>query len=364
MRRLFWGLLTVISLSSHMVMADEFQTIDPVLDRQFVADLGLFQLGQPLPKRFNLLIVGQDNSNSRSRRDGRLLLGSRADVILVLSMDTSSGQSTLLSIYRGNDPGSGCRNRIGRSPSSDMINGVYSLGGREEFIPCLEGMLEQRLRMDSAFSNLLDEHDQFKVHAFFEGTRSSTIRPVAEQSLEVVMANTWTFTSIYGLSAIGAAMDVLVNGNDIQGALDDVGDYLSIELKERDAYRAAGYQRAFNFATVISTALGWSAYGIERHKDENYQFLGRYFGEVIANNFSASHDFNALEEDVFLRGGGHLLKETCYRNNVSPVRIVQWGNSSSSFVIYENGQFDFSHSAGALDELKIVPIIPAPPNCD
>ncbi len=361
---------------SAVTYAREFQVIQPALDQDFLNQLGMYQLGTPLPQRFNLLIVGQDNSTNRRKRDDRYLLGSRADVIMVLSINTADGSSTILSIYRGNSPGSRCQNKIGHTPSDALINGVYAIGGREEFIPCLEGMIEQRLEQNESFAALLDENGEFKIHAFFEGTRTHTIRPVARASFDVVMDNKWAFTSVYGLSAMGAAMDVLMNDSDLQSALDDemsaeqeqaieeASDYLLIELKERDIYKAGGYQRSFNFATVIATVLGWAAYGINQYKDDDYDFLGRYFGDIITNNFSASHTFQDLEDSVFMNNGQHLLVSTCYTQGVSPVRVIQWGESSSSYVVYENGKLDLSRAQGILRTLKLVPIVPEPPSCN
>lgn len=368
-----WILLSLfVSVSSFAV--DEYQTVNSQADAKFISSLGLYKIGSVLPKRFNLLIIGQDNSNSKKSTGGRASLGSRADVIMVLSLDTARGASTILSIYRGNSPDDGCSAKLGHGPSSDMINGVYSIGGRQEFIPCLEGMLEKRLHMNPQFFDLLDENGEFPIHAFWEGTRTYTVGPVAKDSLRTVLNNKVAFTSTFGFSAIGAALDVLWHGKDIQSVLNSeepvqVSDknvdshYLIVELKEREAYKAAGYQRAFNFASVIATILGWSAYGIEQYKNEHYEFLGRFFGDVINKNFSSSHDFKVLEKDVFMRSGGHLLGAACFNQNVCPIRIIQWGEQAASYSVYENGKFRVHGPAGLLNYLKVVPILPNPPSC-
>lgn len=367
-----------LSIFPWAVRAAEFQTINPALDGAFVSELGLYQFGDALPSHFNILIVGQDNSSNRRTIDGRPVLGSRADIIMVLSISTSAGQATISSIYRGNRPSPGCVRKLGFTPSSDIINGVYTEGGREQFIPCVEGMLEERFQENQEFAELLDQNGEFQIHAFFEGTRTHTIGPVARQSFEIVKNNKWEFISTFGMSAFGAAMNVLNNGEAIQTSLsgdvvddaleavdtEDIADYLIVELKERDAYKAAGYQRAFNFATVIADVIGWTAYGIDQYKNENYEFLGRFFGDVISQNFSTSHDFNLLEQNVLKQNGDHLFRQMCFVEGRSPVRIVQWGSNASSYVVYENGEFKTDHAAGSLRDLEIVTIVPTPPSCN
>lgn len=367
-----------LSIFPWALRAAEFQTINPALDGAFVSELGLYQFGDALPSHFNILIVGQDNSSNRRAIDGRPLLGSRADIIMVLSINTSTGQATISSIYRGNRPSPGCVQKLGFTPSSDIINGVYTEGGREQFIPCVEGMLEERFQANQEFAGLLDQNGEFQIHAFFEGTRTHTIGPVARQSFEIVKNHKWEFISTFGMSAFGAAMNVLNNGEAIQTSLsgdvvddaleavdtEDIADYLIVELKERDAYKAAGYQRAFNFATVIADVIGWTAYGIDQYKNENYEFLGRFFGDVISQNFSTSHDFNLLEQNVLKHNGDHLFRQMCFSEGQSPVRIVQWGSHSSSYVVYENGEFKTDHAAGSLRDLEIVTIVPTPPSCN
>jgi hypothetical protein len=257
-----------------------------------------------------------------------------------------------------------------------------TLAGRRQFIPCLEGMLARRLVLLPGGEEFLNEQGEFEIHAFFEGTRNNTIGPVARESVNVVSNNLSTFAWLYGAKSIAAAFDLLKNGSDLQAALEEpaidealqaqlegvdteeLSDYLIVELKERDAYKAAGYQRAFNFASVVATALGWSAYGIHHRKSQDYQFLGHFFGEVIDQNFSASHLFTELEEEVFMSENGHLLASTCFQSGASPVRIIQWGHRADAYLIYEGGEFDRSQAGGLISFIQGVPILPDPPSCD
>lgn len=369
------ALLVSVCLISLNVSAREFQTIDPEQDQEFINSLGMYQIGAPVPERFNLLIVGQDDGGSSSKKK-RASLASRADILMVLSMELATGKMDILSLYRDNPVTQGCVDKLGRTPSyTEKINGVYSVGGRKQFIPCLEGMLEERLTVNPELSNLLDQNGRFEIHAFFEGTRTYTIRPVAKASLNVVLDNKFAFTTTYGFSALGAALDVLWQGDDLQKVLnaeEDIkikdsdidADYLSIELKERKIYPAGGYQRAFNFATVVASVLGWAAYGIHQYESYNYEFLGAFFGDVINDNFSRSHDFKALEKNVFMQNNSHVLKHACFTNENSPIRIIQWvENNSRVYATYENGQLKTNRRGTLLDKLKLVPILPNPPGC-
>lgn len=353
--------------------AREAQTLNPTDDQELLVNLGMYQIGEPVPQRFNLMIIGQDDGAKKPRAT----LSSRADILMVLSIEIATGKMDILSLYRDNPVTSGCVEKLGRTPSyTEKINGVYSVGGRKQFIPCFEGMLEERLRANPELGHLLDANGGFEIHAFFEGTRTYTIKPVAKASLKVVMGNKFAFLTTYGGSALGAALDVLWAGEDIQKVLNAEGEtdvenkdinseYLSIELKERYAYRAGGYQRAFNFATVVAYALGWAAYGIEQHSGYEYDFMGYYFGDVINSNFSRSHDFKVLEKTVFMQNKDHVLRHACFKGGKTPIRIYQWvENSARTYAVYENGQISTNRKGSMLDHLKMVDILPAPPSCD
>lgn len=375
MYRLLFSFLIVTSICS-AVEAREYQYLTPEQDQEFLAMIGMWDVNTPAPERFNLLIVGQDTPPASGKKK-RSPLGSRADILMVLSIELATGQMDILSLYRDNPVTQGCINKLGYTPSyTDKINGVYSVGGRKQFIPCLEGMLEERLSANPELSYMLDSNNGFEIHSFWEGTRDSTIRPVAKDSLGIVLDNKFAFTTTYGFSAISAALNVLWKGNDLQQVLNAEGEvevkdsdvdakYLSVELKERKIYPAGGYQRAFNFAVVIANVLGWSAYGIEQYASYNYDFMGKFFGDVINNNFSRSHNFFDLEQKVFMRNGNHVLRHACYINNNSPIRIYQWvENSARIYAKFENGVITTNRRGTLLDKLKTVDILPNPPSCE
>jgi hypothetical protein len=353
--------------------------VDPLLDADLLSRFeGLAVYDGVTPprafagNRFNLMIIGQDDQGDPKLADGRTRLASRADVIMVLSTDLATKKMTILSIYRDQAPTQACTERLGQSAPDAKINGVYSIGGRKMFIPCFEGMMEENLRAAGLADEYLDGDGHFRVNAFVEGTRSKTIRPVGKGALQVLQDNWFQFLLIYNINALGAALDVLTKGGAIQDSLSpdkpleikegDVDfDYLSTELKERYAYKAGGFQRAFNFAYVIADIMGWAGYGIEH--SGGYEFLGFYFGDIINQNFSRSIDFKAFEKEFLMAGGDHLFRHACYRGGYSPIKIIQWGEDKDSYATFENGEFRVSKKVTLLKFLKVVDILPTPPSC-
>lgn len=376
MKNLVRVLAICFCLLPALASAIEVQTIDPALDANFLSQFpNLWSPGKPVPNVFNVMVIGQDDGGAYNRSLGRKVLGSRSDIIMFVSFNLNQKRATILSIYRDHTPSAFCEQRIGRSAPDGKINGVYSIMGRRGFIPCIEGMMEELIRNAGAeMMNEFLDRGRFKVHAFFEGTRSETLTPLSKDVLRVAWNNKWALTSTYGVSNFSAAWDVIWNGEDISKALrDDTDlkitngkidqDYLRIELKERKIYAAGGYQRAFNLATVVADILGWAAYGIEQYKKENYEFMGKLFGDAINKNFSRSVDFKAFEKEVLMQNNDHLARYLCRKNNVSPIRIIQWGETNQVYSVYQNGQFFHNSRSSDLRALKYVKILPAPPSC-
>ncbi len=360
--------------------SSEPQTIDPKSDATMLNRFnGLWVPGTTPPDIFNLLIVGQDDA-AGSGKNPRAPLSSRSDIIMVVSFNRLTKKHNILSVFRDHSPSGGCEKRIGNAPD-DKVNGVYSIQGRRGFIPCLEGMLEEMIGHlpHSLAPELLDRAGRFKIHAFLEGTRSQTIKPLGQDITAVVSSNKAAILSTFGVLQTTSALAVVIGGaatgtgpayllgstlstEEAKKMVDP--KYLTVELKERKVYPAGGYQRAFNFATSVATILGWSAYGINQWKAYNFDFLGKYFGAAVNKNMSRSVDFVTLEKEVFMRAGDHLLLHACYKDGHTPMRVIQWGETASAYSIYSNGKIFHSPSASSLRSLAYVDILPAPSNCN
>jgi len=380
MKSVLFGILCFMAMNSLPTAAAEPQTVDPKLDSALLSKLpSIWVPGTPVPNIFNILIVAQDDRSGGLAKSGRSPLASRSDIIMVMSVNRSSRQINILSIYRDHTPSAGCEQRIGPAPNH-KINGVYSIMGRRGFIPCIEGMLEELIRhLPQSLAPELLDRGRLNIHAFFEGTRSLTIKPLGQDVISIVSKNKAAFLSTYGLRQTSSALAVLIGGA-ISGSGpayllgSDLSEeqarklmdpkYLTIELKERKIYPAGGYQRAFNFATATSEILGWAAYGIEQYRGEKFQFLGKFFAAAINKNMSRSHDFALLEKEVFMRDGDHLLRKTCFKKGKSPIRVIQWGESADKFTIYMDGKFSHSSRATQLTSLKYVDILPSPSDCN
>lgn len=380
MKSAFFGILCFMLVNTFPAHAvNEPQTLDPKLDHNLIQRLGLWQPGQAVPDIFNILVIGQDDSSGGSR-NGRGNLGSRSDIIMLLSLNRLTKKHTILSIYRDHTPSAGCEARIGSAPDG-KINGVYSIRGRQGFIPCIEGMYEEFIQRlpASLKEELVGRTGKLKVHAVFEGTRSQTIGPLGRDVVSVVSQNKSSFLGTYGVVKTSAALAVLVGGAATgngpayllgsnlspEEARKLVNDrYLSVELKERKVYPAGGYQRAFNLATTLTNILGWAGYGITQWKAQNFEFLAKFFAPAIDKNMSRSVDFASLEKEVFMRNGEHVLAQACFKKGNSPVRVVQWGETADTFAIFANGKIFHSGQPSMLKQLTYVDILPSPANCD
>lgn len=194
MKPAIFGILRFMLVNCFPAFAvNEPQTLDPQLDHNLIQRLGLWQPGQAVPDIFNILVIGQDDSSAGSR-NGRSNLGSRSDIIMLLSLNRITKKHTILSIYRDHTPSSGCEARIGSAPDG-KINGVYSIRGRQGFIPCIEGMYEEFVQYlpQSLKEELVGRSGKIKVHALFEGTRSQTIGPLGKDVVAVVSQNKTSF---------------------------------------------------------------------------------------------------------------------------------------------------------------------------
>lgn len=344
---------------------------DAALLRQFP---NLYTTGAPIGEVFTMMIIGQDNaSGGMKTADGRNMLSSRSDIMMFLSMNMRTHEAAILSLYRDHPPTEACVQRMGRYAPDGKINGVYSIYGRKGFIPCIEGMMEEMInaagpKMRQAYL----DRGRFRVNAFFEMTRSLTLQPMAYDLLKIVNNNKMLFLSRYGIAPLGAALKVVVNQKDISTALNgeapipakiDTKD-LFIELKERHIYRAHGYQRAFNNAWGIANVLGWAAYGINGSKADNYDFMGKLFGDTINRFFSRSVEFKSFERDVLMANGDHALRYLCYSQGHSPLKIILWDDNSRAYAVYQGGRFWRNTEATDLHHLKLVSFLPTPPSCD
>lgn len=142
----------------------------------------------------------------------------------------------------------------------------------------------------------------------------------------------------------------------------DIGidtSYLYIEAKERNAYRARGYQRAFNFARMLTDFLGWVAYG--QYQDPT--LIPLFYG-AFNRNFSRSHNLEEIMSSYTVNGT-NLLANLAYENNSPNAEVVQFGSSERFFIVFAQEEFatDIGNRGGLLgalvDGVRIVPQLPS-----
>lgn len=373
-------LFPILFTNSAMALKSEPQFVDPSIDSDLIAKAVSSQsLLSPETDRVNVLIIGQDNRGPQSvarqtTSDDRPALASRADVIMILSVKKSSKEISILSHYRGFVPSPSCQARFGLSGADEhLLNAAYFYFGRQYFIPCLEQVTEELLKASPELATeYLDADGKFPIHAFLEGTRDNTIKPLADDLVGAMQANWWDMSWIYG-STIFDALGVFMSKDNLAAALaeksienistEDINDeFLHTELKERYAYEAGGYQRAFNVALAVSYVIGWGAFGI--NQSQQLQFGSRYFGAAMDKNISRSVDFSFIE-NAFISNNDQILRYACFSNDVSPLKIVQFGEASGIYATYQNGQFKIPGRKGKyLGHLELVPFLSPPPDCN
>lgn len=179
----------------------EPQFVTPQGDAEFLDTL---DLPNPTDSEWvNYLFVAQDRRGPRSAANRRTrretggsrdaeALASRADIILVLSLNKSTSQWVVFSIYRGARLKSFCSAPRGRhlADGEDYMANFYYMDGRKHFIPCIQEMIRRRLRRSPSLQERYElDPDEFFIHGFFEGTKETTLNPLARSILSVARNN-------------------------------------------------------------------------------------------------------------------------------------------------------------------------------
>jgi hypothetical protein len=341
----------------------EPQQLDPEKDTQLLNALGL---NADLSKEpiVNLLFLAQDKRAPRDRaalttlRDGgeaTKALASRSDIIMVVSLNKTTAKWTIFSFYRGMNTPAACSQSSGVYEA--IITDYYSAAFRRHTIPCLEYMTKQALMYHPELAAQYGgAPNSFRIHALIEGTKEETLDPLAASIKSIALGNKWRLTKLYGINGFYAAMSMFMSkdqlSKNLNGTLPDDKvrldtDYLYVEAKERYIYPAGGYQRAFNFARLVSDFLGWVGYGLNGDP-EVYTLFADAFNKQMSRSFMLQ-DFVTATRDP---KGKSYITAAAYRNNMSPNTIVQFGPTVRSYSIFRNDKFTYMGGAQILNNLK------------
>lgn len=347
------------SILIHPAIADpcEPQTLDPVRDLDLIREIGLPATLEPSDTRLNALVIGQDRRAGKAKHTDNL--ASRGDAIEVLSIDRRTGKTTVFSFYRGNLAPSSCWVDVTDSGGAPVVRGeqylanLYRFGQRKKFVPCIERLMEGHLTAGD-LKEFLDEGG-FEIDTILE-TNFVSFRALAWSAFDAIAADPlhlgWMYLG-HSTRLVGAAN----NRAAIRNALMPSGDLLT-NLRERHAYDAQGYQRAFNHAKFLVTALGYAAFGENAETEHSHL---SHFRLLFNQHVSASHPFAQLEQALTGPDGRSLLTHAGYESGASTVDIYQFGPRRGQYLLYSGGQKDHSHTRGhrllnAIDtDLELVP---------
>lgn len=334
--------------------------LDPAIDQDYISTLGIDN--PQYSDRVNMLLVGYDAplgnaraskkyQNGNSRRKG---LTSRSDVMMVISFDKINRKVDILSINRDFEPSPSCYSRakdvvgLGSKKSGDQkINGTVVLYGRAAMIYCIRDVIRENLLNTPYANEFLSESGDFPIHYLYEAERGtdadeSVVGKLFGSFLFNILSYYDLYFNIYGsyretVDAIAGRYKVIFNG-----------------LKRRN-YSAGSYQRAFNNAKFVADALGWAAYGVQQKANDDYQFVASYFSSILEEALGRSDTLESFDQSLMFfapngRVKDHLIRYAGYIDTgeeqpVSPVRVIQFGHTASSYAIYQNNVLDVSSSS-------------------
>lgn len=376
MRRLFQLWASTLLISS-FAFAGEPTLMNPESDAKLVHSL---QLADPRSSdRINILVIGLDEKNNRNPETP---LDARSDIMTIISLDKVKKKVSLFSYGRDLELSPSCSQRInGRHRGDKLLSSTYLLAGRRVFVKCLEQATVEFLNVNEGFKReYLDSQGRFQIHAVFEATRSFTMSHVAKEAFEQAKRHWMFFMKTYGWNNFQELLSVAVHRKALKEKFNEAladdstptdqflnTQVVTEELQERKKYPAGSYQRSFNFALFLSDTLSWVACGIKYNESSRPFFMGEIFGETLNKYLGRSTDFVDFERSLVSHSGpsDHLLKYAGYGSGGSPVRIIQWGEARGIYSIYENGELQISKRNHGLflPALKVVKVMPTPPNC-
>lgn len=207
-------------------------------------------------KRINLLIVGLDGESKNKQfytlSDGSRVraVSSRADSANIISIDLSEKKAhTIFGIYRGTLTPDSCWNGVAEKPEASterIMNALFVLGGRSKYVSCMKKFMAENVLAKSQFqsamnvSQYLNSNGEFPIHYLLEAD-FNTLNTALTGAMKFAFKKSGTLTDIMPLSSLlQIKPQQIIDG-----------------LRNRNDYEGAGYQRAFNHAKFISSALGY-----------------------------------------------------------------------------------------------------------
>jgi hypothetical protein len=342
----------------------EPQHVTPEVDQLFLQSMGLRTtntVGTAIADgELNVLLVGKDFRGGQERRKTALrgghlksaALASRADAVMVLSFRAADRKAVLHTLYRGMKVPSYCWRGVPfrkLSRADNYLANFYTHVGRRYFLPCVEKLIQSRLiankrKLPIGVGNPL----AFRVDAFME-IDLDTFNAAAKEFREGIGQYSGVIAVFQRLAPNVAK--VLQNLVKVRKG-----------LRLRHIHKAGGYQRSFNIAKFVSTALGYLAHATaSEYHDAVFQMTSPFYNAWISSSMTLQELQTAL---VSLAPPQDALWFAGYRGGASSVVLIHWATGERGFLLYTGGRAYRSGAGQRLNQVNTrLEIIPGTPDC-
>ncbi len=303
-------------------IAEEPQVLDPVIDQKLIRSFKLDNSAKDWNDAIiNILLVGQDGQQVLpfpyiNRENGTQVkrLSSRADASIVLSFNRMTGKTTLFSIERNNaDP----------TDHNEIITHQYIINGRKKYIQRVKDRIEKAVHQLGIESQVLAVNNQLHIHGLLE-LDFQAFKKIVSNLRENMMSSAQLAWAFKGHTI--EMMSLLKDDNQILR-----------NLRARQNFQSASYQRSLNHALFLSSALGLMSYTqVDAGAKNIFEFpvVARSF-EELSRTFSLNQFLSSLK---LVDTEGHMLERNGFKNGLSTTDVYLLGVDSESYASYSSGQ--------------------------
>lgn len=405
--RFFTAFAPVVSAATLLLVAGaalarpaEPAKLDPLKDAEFIATLGLASKNWS-DDIINILVVGQDGvvrdkKNPRyTRPNGEVVanLASHADGNMLLSFNRSTGQISIISLYRGyivHDEHWVDVEDAPAASSSEVLTprylaNYYRIAGRAKYLSYARSAFESFIRARKLEKQFFAADavsgtpaSELRIHGLVE-TGFSGFKVAMGQFVESFSSSARVAWALRGHA--GTLFEIFRNRDALMSALREQDGYQAMtetrkadvdgdperailgSLRERQSYAGGGYQRAFNHAKFITYVMGLVAYTMA--EADVPDFLKEPAIAKTFETFSRTFPLETFDKNLRLRDRKlHILARAGFNRGESPVYLIQIGTSVSNFAVYQAGKYSTTGAKGFLAGVDPkVQLIPKPNDC-
>lgn len=303
-------------------IAEEPQVLDPVIDQKLIRSLKLDNSAKDWNDNIiNILLVGQDGQQVLpypyiTRENGTQVkrLSSRADASIVLSFNRMTGKTSLFSIERNNaDP----------TDHNEIITHQYIINGRKKYVQRVKERVEQAVHQLGIESQVLAINNQLHIHGMLE-LDFQAFKKMISNLRENMMSSAQLAWAFKGHSI--ELMSLLKDDNQILR-----------NLRARQNFQSASYQRSLNHALFLSSAIGLVSYTqVDAGAKNLFELpvVAHSFAE-LSRTFSLTQLLNSLR---LVGAEGHMLERSGFQNGLSTTDVYLLGVDTESYASYTSGQ--------------------------